>query len=243
MIEHDAVSRYVDVTANVVGRPISSVTSDLKGELKSVAFPVETHAEILGTSSDEQAAWRDLTYTFLAAIIAIFLIAQAAFGSWRLAILSAITLPTAMVGGLVTAFLFERDATLGVLLGLMAVFAITVRQSFVLVSRANHLREHEQVPLGPELVQRIAQERLAPILMTTMATALALAPFAVRGAGPGLEILHPMAIVALGGLVTSALVTLFIVPSLYLRFSPSASARGVADAPPFAMPLPSTAAD
>jgi Cu/Ag efflux pump CusA len=243
VIEHDSVSRYVDVTANVVGRPISSVTSDVKQQLESVAFPVETHAEILGTSSDEQTAWRELIYTFLAAIVGIFLIAQAAFGSWRLAILSAITLPTAMVGGLVTAFLFERDATLGVLLGLMAVFAITVRQSFVLVSRANHLREHEQVPLGPELVQRIAQERLAPILMTTMATALALAPFAVRGAGPGLEILRPMAIVALGGLVTSALVTLFIVPSLYLRFSPSASARGVADAPPFAVPLPSTAAD
>jgi Cu/Ag efflux pump CusA len=243
MIEHDAVSRYVDVTANVVGRPISSVTGDLKRELKSVTFPIETHAEILGTSSDEQAAWRELTYTFLAAIIAIFLIAQAAFSSWRLAIMSAIVLPTAIVGGLVAAFLFERDATLGVLLGLMAVFAITVRQTFVLVSQANHLRERDQVQFGPALIQRLAQERLTPVLMTTLATALALAPFAVRSTAPGLEILHPMAIVVLGGLLTSALVTLFIVPSLYLRFSPSASARGVEDTSPFAVPMPSSAAD
>jgi multidrug efflux pump subunit AcrB len=215
----------------------------VKRGLKTVTFPVETHAEILGTSSDEQTAWRELVYIFVAAIIGIFLIAQAAFGSWRLAIMSAITLPTAMVGGVVAAFLFEPAATLGVLLGLMAVFAITVRQTFVLVGQANHLQVQDQVPFGTDLVQRLARERLTPILMTTLATALALAPFAVRGGAPGLEILHPLAIVVLGGLVTSALVTLFIVPSLYLHFSPSASPRGVEDTPPFVMPMPSAAAD
>jgi Cu/Ag efflux pump CusA len=93
------------------------------------------------------------------------------------------------------------------------------------------------------LVQRATQERFAPILLTTLATAVALAPFTVRGTIPGLEILHPMAVVALGGLVTSVLVTLFIVPSLYLRFAPSVSARGIEDTPPYVAPAPSSAAD
>jgi Cu/Ag efflux pump CusA len=243
IIPHESISRYVDVTANVVGRPVNSVATELENGIDGLAFPIETHAELLSTYTEEQSAWRELLYAVLAAIVGIFLIIQATFGSWRLAIMNAITLPAAMVGGLVMAFLFERDVTLGVVLGLIVIFSITARQALALISRAVNLRDQDGLEFGAGLVQRATQERFAPILLTTLATAVALAPFTVRGTIPGLEILHPMAVVALGGLVTSALVTLFIVPSLYLRFAPSVSARGIEDTPPYVAPAPSSAAD
>jgi Cu/Ag efflux pump CusA len=243
IIPHESISRYVDVTANVVGRPVNSVATELENGIDGLAFPIETHAELLSTYTEEQSAWRELLYAVLAAIVGIFLIIQATFGSWRLAIMNAITLPAAMVGGLVMAFLFERDVTLGVVLGLIVIFSITARQALALISRAVNLRDQDDLEFGAGLVQRATQERFAPILLTTLATAVALAPFTVRGTIPGLEILHPMAVVALGGLVTSVLVTLFIVPSLYLRFAPSVSARGIEDTPPYVAPAPSSAAD
>jgi Cu/Ag efflux pump CusA len=244
VIRHESMYRYVDVTANVSGRDIDDVVSDLKRNLGSIVFPVEYHAEVLGTYAEEQDARRELLFAFLAAAIGVFLIMQSAFGSWRLAVTYFVALPTSLVGGLVAALIFERDATLGVLIGLLAVLAIATRQGMVLIGRAIDLQEREGVPFGADLMQRAAQERITPVLLTTLATAAALVPFAVRGSIPGLEMLHPMAIVAIGGLVTSTLLNLFIVPSLYLRFAPSVRTRPVDDTQQaFGNFEPSTAAD
>ena len=110
---------------------------------------------------------------------------------------------------------------------MLAVFAIAVRHGMMLIHHAMHLEAHNGNVVSPSLVHRAAQDRLAPIVMTTLATALALTPFAVRSPVPGLEILHPMAVIILGGLITSTLVNLFIVPSLYLHFAPSASVKPI----------------
>jgi Cu/Ag efflux pump CusA len=120
--------------------------------------------------------------------------------------------------------------SLGSLVGFLTVFGIAARNGILMVSHFQHLEREEGVPFGPALVLRGAKERLAPILMTACATGLALVPLAVAGSIPGHEIEHPMAIVILGGLVTSTLLNLFVLPSLYLRFGRSRKARRVAAA-------------
>jgi Cu/Ag efflux pump CusA len=154
----------------------------------------------------------------LAAAAGVFLLLHAAFKSWRLAALSFLTLPSALVGGLLAAYAHGATISLGALVGFFTVLGIAARNGIMLINHYQHLERHEGEVFGPELVQRGTRERLRPILMTTLATALALVPLVIAGAIPGHEIEHPMAIVILGGLVTSTMLNLFVVPSLYLRF-------------------------
>jgi Cu/Ag efflux pump CusA len=108
--------------------------------------------------------------------------------------------------------------SLGSLVGFLTVFGIAARNGILLVNHYQHLQDVEGQPFGPGLVLRGSRERLAPILMTALATGLALVPLVISGEIPGAEIEYPMAIVILGGLVTSTLLNLFLVPTLYLRF-------------------------
>ena len=118
-------------------------------------------------------------------------------------------------------------------------FGIAARNGILMISHFQHLERYEGEPFGPALVLRGAQERLAPILMTALATGLALVPLAVAGSIPGHEIEHPMAIVILGGLVTSTLLNLFVLPSLYLRFAkPTTDRSPEADEPVDTAPDP-----
>ena len=136
----------------------------------------------------------------------------------RLAALTFLLLPMALVGGVLAVKLGDGVLSLGSLVGFLTVFGIAARNGILMVSHFQHLEHKEGVPFGPALVLRGAKERLAPIMMTACATGLALVPLAVAGSLPGHEIEHPMAIVILGGLVTSTLLNLFVLPSLYLRF-------------------------
>jgi Cu/Ag efflux pump CusA len=124
----------------------------------------------------------------------------------------------ALVGGVLAAWASSGVLTLGSLVGFLTVFGIAARNGIMMVNHYQHLEEKEGQAFGPELVLRGAKERLAPILMTSGALGLALVPLIVAGSIPGHEIEHPMAIVILGGLVTSTLLNLFVIPSLYLRF-------------------------
>ncbi len=142
-------------------------------------------------------------------------------GSWRPALLSFITLPLALVGGVLAAFASGGILSIGSLVGFFTVFGIAARNGILLISHAQHLEHEEGQRFGPDLVMRAAKERLAPILMTSLATGLALVPLVVFGERPGQEIEHPLAIVILGGLFTSTLLSLFVIPSLYLRFGGS----------------------
>jgi Cu/Ag efflux pump CusA len=137
----------------------------------------------------------------------------------RLAFITFLLLPTALVGGVLAVWLADGVLSLGSLVGFLTVFGIAARNGILMVSHFQHLEREEGQVLGPELVLRGAGERLAPILMTASATALALVPLVVAGSIPGHEIEHPMAVVILGGLVTSTLLNLFVLPSLYLKFA------------------------
>jgi CzcA family heavy metal efflux pump len=217
-IQRELQSRRIDVGANVQGRDLASVVEDVEERLESVSFPREYHAEVLGESTELNAAQHRLLIFGIAAAIAIFLLLQAAFGSVRLAALAFVLLPMALVGGVLAVWLGDGVLSLGSLVGFLTVFGIAARNGILMISHFQHLERHEGVAFGPELVMRGAKERLAPILMTALATGLALVPLAVAGSIPGHEIEHPMAIVILGGLVTATLLNLFVLPSLYLRF-------------------------
>jgi CzcA family heavy metal efflux pump len=220
-IERENLSRRLEISANVSGRDLGSTVEELEDGLEEMAFPLGYRAELLGEWKEREAAQRRLLAYGAAAALAIFLLLQASFGSWRLATLSFLTLPMALVGGALAAFIGGGVLSLGSLVGFFTVFGIAARNGILMINHFQHLERFEGETFGPKLVLRGARERLSPILMTTLATGLAIVPLVVAGNVPGHEIEHPLAVVILGGLFTSTLLNLFVVPALYLRFARS----------------------
>jgi len=159
--------------------------------------------------------------TAIVVALGIFLLLQAAFDSWRLALVAFLTLPSALAGGVLAAFLSGGVMSLATLAGLLLILGIAVRNGIVMTNHFQRLAEEEGETFGPELVLRGARERMAPIVMAALATGLVLLPMAIAGDIPGLEIVHSIAVVILGGLVTSTFLGLFVLPALYLRFGSS----------------------
>ena len=223
VIRREATSRRIDVAADVSGRDLGAVIADVERRLEQVRFPVEYHAEVLNASTEQRAAdLRALSFV-AAAAIAILLLLQAAFGSWRLAALFAVGLATALAGGAVAALLGDAELSLGAAAGFLLLFGIAVRAAVLSVDRYRRLQQEEGQALSPAaLLSRAAEERFRPIVATALATGAVLAPFLVLGDIPGQEIGYQLAVVALGGLVTTSLFSLFVVPPLYLLFGPVA---------------------
>jgi len=218
VIEREGQSRKIDVSANVKGRDLGSVANDVRATLNSIDFPLGYHFEIKGEFAERQAAQRSLLIAGSLAVLAIFFLLYTSFGNWRLTILTFFTLPWALVGGVLTAYLTGGVLSLGSLVGLLTILGIATRNGIMMISHFQHLEEEEGEPFGPGLVLRGAKERIAPILMTALTTGLALVPLVLAGNIPGQEIEYPMAIVILGGLITSTLLNLLVLPTLYLRF-------------------------
>ena len=230
VIQRDAHSRRIDIQANVKEGTLGNVVTAMEEGLKKVELPPGFRTQILGEFQERQAATNTLLTLAIGALAVIYLLLQVAFGSWRLATLVILTLPIALVGGVFAAFMGGGVLSLGSIVGFLTVMGIAARNGILLVNHCQHLEKYEGEKFGPELVLRGAGERLSPILMTTLATGLALVPLVVLGNIPGHEIEHPMALVILGGLVTSTLLNLFVVPSLYLRFAKPKASRN--QAPP-----------
>jgi Cu/Ag efflux pump CusA len=216
VIERDGVARRIDVTANVHGRDIGSVSADVERAVRKISFPLEYHAEVVGEYQERQAAQSRVSWYALAAVVAIFLLMQATMGSWRVAATVLITLPIALVGGILAAFINGGVASLGTLVGLLAIFSIALRNSVALINHLQHLEHQEGMSFGPDLILRGVRERFMPVIMTAGVIALVLVPILFGGNIPGQEILYPMAIVVLGGLITTLLLNLFILPALYM---------------------------
>src|SRR5262249_31765845 len=225
--------------ANVRGRDLGSVARDVQKALAGIEFPRGYDAKVLGEYQERQAAQQRLLLYAAVALLAIAVVLQLAFGSVRLTLLELVTLPTALGGGILGASLSDGLLSLGTLVGFFTVLGIAARIGILMINHFQHLERYEGEEFGPGLVLRGARERLSPILMTSAATALALVPLVVAGSIAGHEIEHPMAVVILGGLVTSTVLNLFVVPVLYLRFGrrrPPAVAPGAGGASPAAGP-------
>src|SRR5262249_32154918 len=208
----------IDVTCNVAERDLGSVARDVEERVKQLEFPREYHPEFLGEYAAREESRRRLLALAGLSLLGILLIIHADFRSLRLTALVALTLPFALIGGLVGALIGGGVLSLGSLVGFVTVLRIAARNGIMLVSHYRHLELEEGEPFGLGLVIRGSEERLAPILMTALATGLALVPLAWAGNKPGHEIEHPMAIVILGGLVTSTVLNLGLMPALYLAF-------------------------
>jgi CzcA family heavy metal efflux pump len=220
VVNREGVSRYIDVTADTDG---SGVKSDIERALDGIPFPQEHRVELLENEGRQIVENRGYVLAIASAIL-IFLLLQLAFGSWRLAALAFVIVPGALAGGAVAAFADGGDLTIGSYAGFLALLAISVRTGMALISRLQARAEQEGQKLDLGGVLNGAQERVAPVLVTACATALGLLPFLFSSNSFGHEIVAPMAIVILGGLVSSLAVNLFILPALYLEFAPSPEA-------------------
>jgi Cu/Ag efflux pump CusA len=215
VLRHESVSNYLDVSADISGRDTQDVVADVRRAVNGVEFPLEHHAEIRGAFSEEQGARSQLLAVALAAALAVFLLLQAAFTSWRLAILAFVGLPIALVGGLLAAMIAGGTIGLGSFAGLLAVLALAARNAILVIRHYQQLERAEGEAFGDELVLKGTEDRVGPTLVASVVTIAALVPLLFLGDAAGLEIAHPMAVVMIGGLVTSTLFTMFVLPALY----------------------------
>ncbi len=217
-IKHEAASRRIDITCNVKDRDLGSVARDVEKNVSALPFDREYHPEFLGEYMARQKSTQRLYWLSLLALAGIAILLYTDFGSWRLTGIALLTLPFALIGGVAGVLLTDRVLSLGSLVGFVTVLGIAARNGIMLISHYRHLEDVEGMRFGRDLVLRGAEERLSPILMTALATGLALLPLAISGNKPGHEIEYPLAVVILGGLVTSTMLNLFLLPALYLRY-------------------------
>jgi CzcA family heavy metal efflux pump len=220
VIKRENMERSIDVGGNVMdGYDLGSVAREVETRLKTVEFPLGHYPVLMGEFAERKAVQTRMNTYILLSIVLVLLLLHASFKNWSLAFMAFVAFPVALAGGVVAVYLFgDKIISLGSLVGFLTVLGIAARNGIMMICHFQHLERQEGEPFGMNLVLRGARERLAPILMTALCAGLALLPLVVAGDIPGQEIEYPMAIVILGGLVTSTLLNLFIIPPLYLRF-------------------------
>ena len=217
-IKRENGSRRIDVKANLGKRDLAAVAADIEARLQQIEWQLGYYAVLTGEIVELRAARTRLLFFSILAAAGIFLLLQASLGSWRLATLTFLTLPSALVGGVLATYLAGGIISLGSLVGFLTVLGIAARNGIMMINHFQHLERYEGEKFGLQLVLRGASERLRPILMTAISAGLAIVPLVIYGDLPGHEIEYPMAVVILGGLFTSTLLNLFVLPALYLRF-------------------------
>jgi Cu/Ag efflux pump CusA len=224
MILRENVQRRMVVSCNVAGRDLGSVISDIQSAIgQSVPMPGGYRVEYGGQFESQQSASRRLGVLFVGVVAGLFMLLVLAFGRARDAVIVMMNLPLALIGGVAGVFLAGGVLSVASMIGFITLFGIATRNGIMLVSHIQHLMNQEGVTDFREAVERGAHERLVPILMTAMAAGLALIPLALGSGKTGSEIQTPMAIVILCGLITSTLLNMLVVPTLYLRYArPSA---------------------
>jgi Cu/Ag efflux pump CusA len=219
LIAHDGTSRRALVHCNVRGRDVQRFVEELREAVRrEVPRPQGYVFEYGGEAQAATAARRELLWLSAAVLVGIAVLLYAAFESWRLLVLVLCNLPFAFVGGIAIVFLSGGWLSIGALVGFVTLFGISIRNSIMLISHYQHLVQEEGQPWDQATVLRGAAERLGPILMTALVTALGLLPIALGGATAGREVEQPMALVILGGLVTSTVLNLLVLPTLVARF-------------------------
>jgi CzcA family heavy metal efflux pump len=224
-ILHDGARRRQTITCNPAGRDVASFVADAQKQISSkVKFPAGVYAVFSGAAQEQQQAQDELLLHSLAAAAGIIVLLAIVFRKTRRVLLVLANLPFALVGGVLAIFLVgyfsegQGSLSLGTLVGFVTLFGITMRNSIMMISHFEYLVNVEKLPWGMEAALRGATERLVPILMTALVTALGLLPLALGSGEAGREIEGPMAIVILGGLVTSTALNLLVLPTLALRY-------------------------
>ncbi|MDY7560684.1 efflux RND transporter permease subunit [Pseudomonas sp. 10B1] len=218
-IMHSGAQRLQTVSTAVRGRAVSDFVQEAKRRInQEVTLPKGTYVLFAGEEQARVQSQQDLMVYTAVAIVGIIILLFLALKSIRALILVLVNLPFALVGGVLTVLIYGGNLSLGSLVGFVTLFGITLRNSIMLISHYSHLVNEEGMTWGPEAARRGAAERLVPILMTAVVTALGLLPLALASGAAGNEIEGPMAIVILGGLVSSTLLNLLVLPTLALHF-------------------------
>jgi len=218
-VTRENVQRKLVVMSNVSGRDIVSVVGDIRERVgKTIQLPRGYHIEYGGQFESAEQASRTLALLGIGVILGIFLVLFVALRSGRDAVVVMANLPLALIGGVAGVWLSGGVLSVASIIGFITLFGIATRNGLMMISHVHHLVEAEGVTDPQEAVHRGAMERLAPILMTALATGLGLVPLALSGGQAGSEIETPMAIVILCGLLTATALTMLATPALYLRF-------------------------
>lgn len=219
-IQHQNAQRVQTVTANVSGRDLESFVAAAKRKLaREVALPPGAHLEFAGAAEAQARSRRDLIVNSLLAGTGIVILLSMVTGHWRNLLLVMINLPFAFVGGVFALALTGGLLSLGSMVGFVTLFGITLRNSILMISHYEHLVLADGRVWGLDTAIEGAADRLVPILMTSLVTGLGLLPLALGAGEPGREIEGPMAIVILGGLMTSMALSLLVLPTLALRYA------------------------
>jgi CzcA family heavy metal efflux pump len=227
MVLRENVQRRIVVSSNVAGRDLGSVVDDIRAAVaQAVPMPAGYRVEYGGQFESEQSASRRLLVLGVGVMAGLFMLLVLAFGRPRDALLIMLNLPLALIGGVAGVYLAGGVLSVASMIGFITLFGIATRNGIMLVSHIRHLQDEEGVTDFREAVERGARERLIPILMTAMAAGLALIPLALGGGKSGSEIQTPMAIVILCGLMSSTLLNMIVVPTMYLQYGrPSAAGQ------------------
>jgi Cu/Ag efflux pump CusA len=235
VIKHEDVSRYLDIGIDVSGRDVDAVADDIQRAIRAVDFPLEYHAEVLDDYRSSNSDRLFFIGLAISALLGIFLLLQAALSSWRMAAVLFAALPAALTGGLLAAQIDGGPITIGSLAGFLAVYGLAARAGVLFVQRCHTIEDDNLEAIGPKRVSRVAgvdddadgfatqlvlgvaAKRFAPSVATAVAVVLVFLPLALAD-GAGFELVRPMAVVVIGGVVTTTLLNLFVLPGLYLRF-------------------------
>jgi CzcA family heavy metal efflux pump len=224
-INRENVQRRIIVQANVANRDLGSVIDEIRQRIgRDVALPEGYFVQYGGQFEAQEAAARQIMIMSTVAIAGIFLLLYLALGSKRLALLVMANLPLALIGGVIMVFLSGGTLSIASLIGFITLFGIATRNGIMLITHYQHLIREEGVPFRQSIVQG-SLERLSPILMTALVTGVGLVPLALGVGQPGKEIQQPMAVVILGGIVTSTFLNMIVIPALYLKYGRARAAE------------------
>ena len=219
VVLHNGARRVQTVTCNVAGRDVNSFVAAARKQIaQTVTLPEGSYFEFSGAAAAQAQSRRDLLVHSLLALAGIVLLLTVVMNGWRNLLLVLANLPFALIGGVLAVLAVGGSVSIGALVGFVTLFGITLRNSIMMISHYEHLIEAEEMTWGLDAAIRGASERLTPILMTALVTAFGLLPLALGAGDPGREIEGPMAIVILGGLLTSTALNLLVLPTLALRF-------------------------
>ncbi len=220
VVLHDDTSRRIDVVADISGRPLADVQRDVEAAIKQIQFPLEYHAEIPAKYGQLQAADTLVLWLGAAALLGVLLLLQTAVRSWKLALANFLALPAALSGAAIAGWIGAASLSWLSLTAFAAVLAIAARNAALLSARVDELWRESQQMSRAKAVMTAARDRMSPILKSALITLLVLVPPAVLGGTVGQVLLAPMLLIIAGGLVTTTLVGLFVLPLLTLWFGP-----------------------
>jgi CzcA family heavy metal efflux pump len=223
--DHEGGKRVLIVSANYQGSDVVGAVGAAKTLIESQKLPVGVTLSFEGDYKSQKESSQQLTLMFIVGILLIFAVLYSAFKSVPIVLLVMTNIPTVLIGGMIGVWITGGSVSLAHLVGFISLAGIVSRNGIMLIGRSLALVRKEGMPFTPETIVRATLDRVTPVLMTSLVAALALIPLLISGSEPGKEMLHPLAVVIFGGLVSSTVISLFLTPALFYRFGKKAALK------------------